>query len=174
MPTLFSTVGNNTQKGPVFAGQLGGHLVANQNVPNVGDAVGLRGSAVAGNLYIAGHTAEPYTGDAQNANEIAYTGYARIAVPRNTAVWKIIARQQNYSNASLDFFATYIYQGIVYFPRVEAYGGGGAPAARITHLSLGTELSGAGLLMYVCELVTPLQLLVGKVPEIANLQFCEA
>lgn len=174
MPPFYTPVGNNTEKGPTFAGQLAALLLTNQDIPNVGDAAGLLGSAVAGSLYLAGHTAEPYTGDAQNSNEIAYTSYARIPVSRDPALWTIIARQQNYSNAALDFFATHIYKGVLYFPRVDAYGGGGAPAALITHLSLGAASSGAGLLMYAYELETPIQLLVGKTPQIANLQFCEA
>lgn len=171
--TFFFETGNNSYKGPAFAGLLGNLLLNNQPIPNVGDATGLRGSATAGNLYLALHTAEPYTGDAQNSNEAAYSGYARVPVPRGSSEWSLLSQQSNYSNSFLNFFATYTRKSLTYFPRVAAYSGGGSADALITHVSLGTDLAGAGMLMYVCELENALQLEVGKVPSIPNLQFCE-
>ena len=61
----------------------------NSNVANVGDATGLRGSTVAGSLYISLHTADPGEAGDQTTNEIAYTGYARVAVARSGAAWTV-------------------------------------------------------------------------------------
>jgi hypothetical protein len=36
------------------------------------------------NVYLSLHTADPGIGGTQNTNEVSYTGYARIAIVRNT------------------------------------------------------------------------------------------
>ena len=56
----------------------------NTNIALVGDATGLRGSTTAGSLYLSLHTADPGTSGDQTTNEIAYTGYARVAVARTS------------------------------------------------------------------------------------------
>lgn len=57
-------------------------LFKNTDFATVGDATGLRGSTTAGSLYIGLYTADPgETGD-QTTTEVAYTGYARVAVTR--------------------------------------------------------------------------------------------
>jgi hypothetical protein len=40
------------------------------------------------NLFVALHTADPSAGN-QNTSEVAYTGYARVAVPRNSSGWTV-------------------------------------------------------------------------------------
>ncbi len=50
---------------------------------NVGDATGLRGSTAAGSFYLSLHTADPGEAGTQSTNEVAYTGYARVAVARS-------------------------------------------------------------------------------------------
>lgn len=61
-------------------------LLNNTNYANIGDATGLRGSTVAGSLYIGGHTTWPGENPAdQTVNEATYTGYARAAVARSTS-----------------------------------------------------------------------------------------
>lgn len=50
----------------------------------VGDATGIVGSAAAGSLYMALHTAYPGEAGSQNTSEAAYTSYARVAVARTT------------------------------------------------------------------------------------------
>jgi len=52
---------------------------------NIGDATGLRPSTVAGSMYLGLHTADPGVGGTQATNEITYTGYTRVAVPRSGA-----------------------------------------------------------------------------------------
>lgn len=58
-------------------------LFLNIDFANVGDAAGLQNSATAGNFYIALHTADPGEAGTQSTSEAAYTGYARVAVPRS-------------------------------------------------------------------------------------------
>lgn len=41
------------------------------------------------NLYLALHTADPGSGGVQSTNEVAYTGYARVAVARTTGGFTI-------------------------------------------------------------------------------------
>lgn len=107
----------------------------NSNAANIGDATGLRGSTVAGSLYVSLHTADPGEAGDQTTNEAAYTSYARVAVVRSGAGWTIAANQV--SNAAL-----------VTFPA--ATGG----SATCTHFGIGTASSGAGVLLFSGELGT--------------------
>lgn len=59
----------------------------NDDFENVGDAAGVLGSATAGSYYISLHTAVPGDAGDQSTNEVAYTGYNRVAVARSTAGW---------------------------------------------------------------------------------------
>jgi hypothetical protein len=104
-------------------------ILNNVNLANIGDATGLRGSTTAGNLYLALHTADPgETGD-QTTSEISYTGYARVAVARDGTKWTVNAGAGNASlNADTNFPAS--------------TGGAGGT---ITHFSVGTAASGAGV-----------------------------
>jgi hypothetical protein len=70
-----------------------GHASANsllkllfQNIAfdDVGDSDGLQPSAVAGSFYGALHSADPGPNGDQSTNEIAYSGYARVAVARGS------------------------------------------------------------------------------------------
>jgi hypothetical protein len=57
-------------------------IYKNTDFAGIGDASGVRGSATAGNLYVALFT---------DTVEIAYTGYARQAIPRSASGWSRIA-----------------------------------------------------------------------------------
>jgi hypothetical protein len=94
----------------------------------VGDAGGLRGSATAGSLYFSLHTADPGETGNQTTNEIAYTSYARVAVTRGAG----FTVSTNTVAPAAD----------VTFPA----GTGGAGTA--THWGVGTDVSGAGKLLY--------------------------
>jgi hypothetical protein len=65
------------------------HYLWNDNVANVGDATGLRGSTTAGSVYVALYSADPGASGTATTNELAYTGYARVAVARNNTTWSI-------------------------------------------------------------------------------------
>lgn len=101
----------------------------NTNFANIGDATGVRGSTTAGSLYFSLHTADPGEAGSQTTNEIAYTSYARVAVARSTAGFTV----------SGDAVST---DADVTFPA----GTGGSGTA--THFGIGTDLSGAGTLLY--------------------------
>lgn len=100
----------------------------NANIANVGDATGLRGSTTVGSLYMSLHTADPGEASDQTTSEIAYTSYARTAVPRDTGF--------NVSGNAAALAAN------VDFPT----GTGGSGTAN--NWGCGTVVSGAGLLMF--------------------------
>lgn len=109
----------------------------NTNIANIGDATGLRGSTTAGSLYVALHTADPDEGGSQTTNEATYTSYARVAVARSGAGWTVSGNAV--SNAAA-----------VNFPKCT----GGTNT--ITHFSVGTDLSGAGTVLYKGALTSSL------------------
>lgn len=108
-------------------------LFNNTNIANFGDATGLRGSSAPGNLYLALHTASPGEGGDQTTNEIAYTGYERVAVARSGAEFSVSGNQVSLVN-NHDF----------------PLGTGGSGTA--THWSVGTAASGAGRVLYSAAL----------------------
>lgn len=75
--------------GNVFENDLAKHIFQNADIALVGDATGLRGSTVAGSLYLALHTADPGEGGDQQTNEIVYSPYARIGVVRSASGWTV-------------------------------------------------------------------------------------
>ena len=83
----------------------------------------------AGNLYVSLHTADPGEGGDQTTSEIAYTGYARVAVARSTGGWTVTNNSVSPA-ANIDF----------------PVGTGGAGVA--THFGVGTAGAGAGKLLY--------------------------
>lgn len=82
------------------------------------------------NLYLSLHTADPGVGGSQTTNETSYTNYARVAVARTTSGWEVPASGET-SNAALVQFAQC-----------------GVTGATITHVAIGTDSSGAGLVLY--------------------------
>lgn len=104
-------------------------LFNNTNAALIGDATGLRGSSTAGSLYVSLHSADPGEAGDQTTNEIAYTSYARVAVARSSGGWTVTG---NSVSPVAD----------VVFPA--GTGGSGT----ITHIGIGTALSGTGKLLY--------------------------
>lgn len=124
------------------------NLFNNSAVANVGDATGLRGSTVAGSLYISLHTADPGEAGTQSTSETTYTGYARVAVVRSGAGWTVSTNQV-------------INAAVVTFGLCTA----GTPT--ITHFGVGTDSSGAGTLLYSGALTSSLTIGPGITPEFA-------
>ena len=121
----------------------------------IGDATGLRGSTVAGSLYVSLHTADPGEAGSQTTNETSYTSYARVAVSRSAGGWTVT------NNEVVPVTA-------ISFPTCT----GGT--ATITHFGIGTDSSGAGKLLYkgtvtpniaVATSVTPVLSTATKVTE---------
>jgi hypothetical protein len=87
-------------------------------------------SAPLTSLYVSLHTADPGLGGSQATNETAYTNYARIAVARTTAGWDAPSGGAT-QNAAL-----------IQFPQC------GVTGATVTHVAIGTDLAGAGRVLY--------------------------
>lgn len=62
-------------------------LFRNQNIANLGDATGVRGSTAAGSLWVSLYTVAPT--DSTAGTETVYTNYARVAVARTTSAWTL-------------------------------------------------------------------------------------
>jgi len=85
-----------------------------------------------GNLYLSLHTADPGEAGDQETNEVstsAYTSYVRVAVSRDNTGWTVSGSGS--TNAALVQFS-------------QCTGGTGAT---ITHLGIGTSLTGPGILL---------------------------
>lgn len=102
----------------------------NTNFALIGDATGLRGSSVAGSLYVSLHTADPGEGGDQTTNEASYTSYTRVAVARTAGGWTVTGPSAANTGATT-------------FPTCS----GGSPQT-ITHVGIGTDPTGAGVLLY--------------------------
>jgi len=100
-------------------------LFLNVDWAGIGDAGGLQNSAAAGSFYIALHSADPGEAGNQTTNEIAYTGYARVAVARTAGGW-------SRTGSTISNVATV------------QYGECTAGTATATHFSIGTDVSGTG------------------------------
>lgn len=116
-------------KGNTFENDLLLLIFNNTNIANVGDATGLRGSTVAGSLYLSLHTADPGEGGDQTTNEVAYTGYARVAVARSGAGFTVTGNSVSPA-ANVDFGACT------------------AAPATYAYWAIGTAASGAGKILY--------------------------
>lgn len=101
------------------------------------------------NLQVSLHTVDPGTGnEAQDANEIAYTGYARVAVPRTTAGWTVSGD-------------TVVPAAAIVFPTPT-----GADGAVATHMRIGTDAAGAGRTLFTAKLSSPITITTGVAPRI--------
>lgn len=100
------------------------------------------------NLYVSLHTADPGEAGDQTTSETAYTSYARVAVARTAGGWTITSNQA--VNAAL-----------VQFP--QCTGG----TSTITHVGVGTAVSGAGKLLYKGALTASLAVSSGIQPQFA-------
>ena len=112
-------------------------VLNNVALPFIGDAAGLQPSAADGNLYLGLHTADPGASGNQTTNEISYTGYVRIPVVRDGTQWLVAA---GVATTLVDLF----------FGLCTA-GGGTA-----TYAGIGTDLAGAGNLLYRAAVLTPI------------------
>jgi hypothetical protein len=98
------------------------------------------------NLYLSLHTADPGTGNNQTTNETTYTNYVRIAVIRTSAGWTVSSNTA--SNAALAQFAQC-----------------GATGATLTYVAIGTNVSGAGNVLYSGALNSALTVANGIQPQ---------
>lgn len=84
-------------------------------------------------LYISLHSSSPGIGGSQLTNEVAYTNYARKAVPRTAGGWTVALAQA--VNAALEQFLQC-----------------GVTGASASHVGIGTDAAGAGKMLYAGSL----------------------
>jgi hypothetical protein len=97
-------------------------------------------------FYISLHTASPgETGD-QTSNELAYTGYARVAVTRDGSGWTVTGNSCT-NDAEIAFGQCTA-----------------SPGSNITYVGLGLDSSGAGTLLLYNALDASIAMQVGTVP----------
>lgn len=137
-------------KGNTFENDLLLHIFNNADIALVGDATGLRGSSVAGNLYVSFHTADPGEAGDQTTSEAAYTSYARVAVARSGAGWT--ATGNSVSPAA----------------NIDAPASTGGPTTALTHFAIGTSSSGAGKVLYKGALSASIAMGVGVIPRLTT------
>ena len=123
-------------------------LFNNTNAANIGDATGLRGSTAAGSLYVSLHTADPGETGTQSTSETSYGSYARIAVARSAGGWTVT------NNSAANTAA-------VTFAQCSS----GTPT--LTFFGIGTDVSGAGTLLYSGALTSSLAVSTGITPSFA-------
>lgn len=117
----------------------------------IGDTAGIQPSATAGNLYLALHTADPgEAGSPQTTSETAYTGYARLPVARSSAGFTVtnnivtLVNNQDFGNCT------------------------GSAGAALTHFSVGTDVSGAGKILWSGTLTPNVTMDISVIPRISN------
>lgn len=125
------------------------HLFNNANIANIGDATGLRGSTVAGNLYLALHTADPGEAGTQATNEATYGSYARAAVPRSAGGFTVAGNQVTLA-------------ADVAFPE------GTSGSESLTHWSVGVASAGATMILYKGALNAAIPAGPGVIPEMTT------
>jgi hypothetical protein len=100
------------------------------------------------NLYLSLHTADPGVGNAQTTNEVAYTNYVRIPIARTAGGWTVATNTA--VNAALAQFAQC-----------------GVTGATATHVAVGTNVSGAGNVLYAGALSSSLSVAQNIQPQFA-------
>lgn len=113
------------------------HYFQNADVTNLGDATGIRGSTVAGSVFLSLHETYPGEAGSQTTGETAYTNYARVGVARNSTQWPTANPILNANAQS--------------FPA-----SGSAGPNNIYFVGIGRSVSGAGTLDYICPCGTEL------------------
>lgn len=104
------------------------------------------GSSPHTQFYISLHTADPGDAGSQNTSETAYTGYERIAVIRDGTGWTVSGdTATNAADLAFGLCAA-------------------SPGSNLTHVGLGTDLSGAGTLLLSNPLTSSVVMQVGTTP----------
>lgn len=126
-------------------------LYNNIDFANIGDAAGVLGSTVAGNLYVSLHTADPGEGGDQTTNECTYTSYARVAIARSAVGWTVTDNSVSPA-ANIDF--------------PECTGGG---PETVTHFAVGiADSPAAGLILHSGTVTPNIVVDVGVTPRLTT------
>lgn len=113
------------------------------------------GSSPATSFYVSLHTADPGETGSQNTSEVAYTGYARVEVTRDSSGFTCSGNAAS-NTAQLAFGQCTA-----------------SPGSDISHVGLGLSSSGAGTLLFSLALTNPVVMSVGATPifPIGDLEF---
>lgn len=114
-------------------------------IPNLADNAA---SSPLANLYLTLHTADPGEAGSQTTSEVAYTGYARVAVSRTIGGWTVLNGSCSPTSA-------------IEFGEMTS----GTPGTA-THASIGTASSGGGKILYKGALSPAVAYNVGVVPRL--------
>lgn len=123
-------------------------LFNNTNIANIGDATGVRGSSTAGSLYLSLHTGDPGEAGDQTTNEIAYTGYARVAVARSSGGFTV-------SGASVTLAADQDFGAMT-----------GGAGGTVTYFAIGSASSGTGKILYSGAVSPSIAVTSGVIPRL--------
>ncbi len=94
------------------------------------------------------HTADPGETGTQSTSEAAYTGYARVAINRNSGGFLVTANSVS-PVANIDFGECTA-----------------SPGAAITHFGIGVAISGATKLLYSGTVTPNITMAVGVIPRL--------
>lgn len=126
-----------------FASDILSLLLTATPIANIADNAA---SSPVTSWYISLHTASPGTSGDQSTNEASYSGYARVAVTRDTNGWTITT-------------------GVGSNDAQIAFGQCSAnPGSNITHVGIGTASSGSGSLKIYGALAASIAMQVGTTP----------
>jgi len=101
-------------------------------------------------LYVSLHTGDPGEAGNQTTSEIAYTGYARVAVLRNGTGWTVTGSSVSPA-AAITFGAM-------------TAGAGGS----VTHFAVGTAVSGTGKILYSGTVTPNISVVNGVTPQLTT------
>lgn len=136
-------------KGNTFENEWLLHVFNNADIPNIGDAGGLRGSVTAGSLYLALHSSDPGEAGDQSTNEVSYTGYNRKAVARTVGGFTVTGNQVVLAAA------------VPFDPCT-------AGTVTATHFSVGVAVSGATKLLYKGAVTPNIAIANGVTPQLGT------
>jgi hypothetical protein len=100
-------------------------------------------------LFVSLHTADVGEAGSQTTNEVAYTGYARVGVNRNTGGWTVTANSVSPA-ANIDFGACT------------------AGTATATHWAVGTASTGTGKVLYKGTISPSISISSGVTPRLTT------
>ena len=126
-------------------------MLTNVDAPNWGDAAGLQASAAPGSVYASLHAADAIgdTSTTQSGDEVAYTGYGRVAIGRSVANWTVAAGTCDNDN-------------LLQFGEMTA----GGPDT-VTDVGIGSASTGAGYLFIWGQVTSDLVINNGVNPQFA-------
>lgn len=126
-----------------FETALLGLIFNGTNITGIADDTA---SSPVATYYISLHTSDPgETGD-QTTGETTYTGYSRLAITRDTDGWTVSG-------------GTAVNVTELAFGLCTA-----SPGGNLTHVGIGTAISGAGSLLFKPALDNPITMQVGTTP----------